>query len=180
MIKKGAIDQRGKEFPKEKDYRIYMKGMNRWVSVSESLYREFYRYTGRLRGKAGYNGQCGCPKGQFWRCDLNCEECSYYSGSGNIYLDVPVGDSSDGAVLGDLIADPAPDCGEQLYRGSLVQSALNRLDEIMPVARQIGELRLDGLTDGVIAEKIGIKRTTFVMQLKKAKGILMKEFPDLF
>ena len=50
----------------------------------------------------------------------------------------------------------------------------------MPEAVEIGRLRQDGLSDEAIAEIIGIKRTTFLSRLKKAKEQLATEFPDRF
>ena len=61
-----------------------------------------------------------------------------------------------------------------------LQHLLNRLEELMPEAVQIGRLRESGATDTVIAEKIGIKRTTFNSRLKKVRDTLAKEFPDWF
>ena len=55
-----------------------------------------------------------------------------------------------------------------------------RLEELMPEARGIGLLRQKGLTDSAIADSIGVKRTTFLSRLKKAREQLASEFPDLF
>ena len=55
-----------------------------------------------------------------------------------------------------------------------------RLEELMPEAREIGLLRQKGLTDSAIADSIGVKRTTFLSRLKKAREQLASEFPDLF
>lgn len=50
----------------------------------------------------------------------------------------------------------------------------------MPEAMEIGLLRQKGLTDSAIADSIGVKRTTFLSRLKKAREQLASEFPDLF
>ena len=55
-----------------------------------------------------------------------------------------------------------------------------RLEELMPEAMGIGLLRQKGLTDSAIADSIGVKRTTFLSRLKKAREQLASEFPDLF
>ena len=55
-----------------------------------------------------------------------------------------------------------------------------RLNELMPEANQIGLLRQQGLTDSAIADIIGIRRTTFLSRLKKAREQLASEFPDYF
>ena len=55
-----------------------------------------------------------------------------------------------------------------------------RLNELMPEAVKIGELRQKGLSDEKIADNIGIKRTTFLSRIKKIKELLKSEYPDLF
>jgi len=55
-----------------------------------------------------------------------------------------------------------------------------RLNELMPEAVEIGKLRQEGLSDEAIGKIIGIKRTTFLSRLKKAKEQLAAEYPDLF
>ena len=50
----------------------------------------------------------------------------------------------------------------------------------MPEATRIGSLRQEGFSDEAIAKVIGIKRTTFLSRLKKAKEQLTTEFPDCF
>jgi len=50
----------------------------------------------------------------------------------------------------------------------------------MPEAIKIGELRLEGLTEDAIGERLGIGRKTYAYRLKKVKAVLEKEFPDIF
>ncbi len=61
-----------------------------------------------------------------------------------------------------------------------LEKLLARLEELMPEAIKIGQLRQAGLSDAAIAEAIGIKRTTFISRLKKARKQLAAEFPDIF
>ena len=61
-----------------------------------------------------------------------------------------------------------------------LERLFERLNELMPEARQIGQLRQKGLSDEAIARVIGIKRTTFLSRLKKVKAQLAAEYPDLF
>ena len=53
-----------------------------------------------------------------------------------------------------------------------------RIEELMPLAITIGELRLEGLSDSAISERIGVPRTTFLSQLKKLKDALRDDFPE--
>ena len=63
---------------------------------------------------------------------------------------------------------------EKLY----AETKLKRLDEIMPLARQIGILRLEGKSDREIALTLGIPRTTMYRMLERAKKILELEFQE--
>ena len=69
-------------------------------------------------------------------------------------------------------------CGAILIREPKEQRGHWR--ELMPEARKIGLLRQKGLTDSAIADSIGVKRTTFLSRLIKAREQLAFEFPDLF
>ena len=60
-----------------------------------------------------------------------------------------------------------------------MQILLNRIREIMPEAIQMGELRLKGQTDAVIAEALGIPRTTLLSRLKKLRKMLDAEVSDI-
>lgn len=62
----------------------------------------------------------------------------------------------------------------------LLDELFERLNELMPEAKQIGLLRQQGITDEAIATAIGIKRTTFLSRLKKAREQLSSEYPELF
>ena len=80
----------------------------------------------------------------------------------------------------DNLADPAPSIEEIICDKAELDQLFARLNELMPEAVEIGRLRQDGLSDEAIAEIIGIKRTTFLSRLKKAKEQLATVFPDRF
>ena len=60
-----------------------------------------------------------------------------------------------------------------------MQILLNRIREIMPEAIQMGELRLKGQTDAVIADALGIPRTTLLSRLKRLRKMLDAEVSDI-
>lgn len=158
-----------------KKFRIYLKSSRQWVEVSEEVYREHYRYYDAFRKRHQAHGQCACPKNKFWLCDGNCLDCEFHNNT-TISLDDPLPDGE--GTLGDYVPDDAPLIEEVLADEMMLAQLLHRLDELMPEARRIGELREEGLSDEAIAKKIGIKRTTFLSRLKKAKQKLCEEFPD--
>ena len=80
----------------------------------------------------------------------------------------------------DTLVDPAPTIESVISDKAELDQLFARLNELMPEAVEIGKLRQDGLSDEAIAKIIGIKRTTFLSRLKKAKEQLASEFPDRF
>jgi DNA-directed RNA polymerase specialized sigma24 family protein len=59
------------------------------------------------------------------------------------------------------------------------EGILKRLDEVMPLAKKIGLLRLEGKSDREIAKELGISRTSMYRMLDKAKAILQEEFEEI-
>ena len=162
-------------------YRIYLKATRQWVEVSEEYYRDHTRYHDALRKRQQSHGQCVCPKNKFWLCDGDCLTCEFRRAGDTLSLDYTV-ENEDGDACSPLdnLADPAPSIEEIICDKAELDQLFARLNELMPEAVQIGQLRQDGLSDEAIAEIIGIKRTTFLSRLKKAKEQLAAEFPDRF
>lgn len=65
-------------------------------------------------------------------------------------------------------------CVDKIY----AEEKLKRLDEIMPIARDIGLMRLKGMSDREIAQRLGISRTTMYRMLEKAKKAITEEFEE--
>lgn len=162
-------------------YRIYLKSTRQWVEVSEEYYCDHTRYHDALRKRQQSHGQCVCPKNKFWLCDGDCLTCEFRRAGDMLSLDYTV-ENEDGDTCSplDTLADPAPSIEEIICDKAELDQLFARLNELMPEAVQIGQLRQDGLSDEAIAEIIGIKRTTFLSRLKKAKEQLAAEFPDRF
>jgi DNA-directed RNA polymerase specialized sigma24 family protein len=89
-------------------------------------------------------------------------------------------ENGDEVTLLDTLVDPAPTIESIICDKAELDQLFARLNELMPEAVQIGKLRQDGLSDEAIAKIIGIKRTTFLSRLKKAREQLATEFPDRF
>ena len=161
--------------------RIYLKATRQWVDVSEEYYRDHTRYHDALRKRQQSHGQCVCPKSKFWLCDGDCLTCEFRRAGDMLSLDYTV-ENEDGNACSPLdnLADPAPSIEEIICDKAELDQLFARLNELMPEAVEIGRLRQDGLSDEAIAEMIGIKRTTFLSRLKKAKEQLAAEFPDRF
>lgn len=151
--------------------RIYDKITRTWYEVPEDQYREYDRK------RMQYRGECFCPRSKWWLCDGNCLDCEFHNNT-TVSLDDPLPDGE--GTLADYVPDDAPLIEEVLSEKAELDQLFKRLQELMPEAKRIGELREEGLSDETIADIVGIKRTTFLSRLKKAKGKLSQEFPDWF
>jgi DNA-directed RNA polymerase specialized sigma24 family protein len=79
----------------------------------------------------------------------------------------------------DVLSNFSIDTGDFVTDALVFKQLLKRLDELIPNAKEIGKLRLDGFSDKAIAHKLGIPRTTMLSQLKKALNKIIQEYPDL-
>ena len=161
-------------------YRIYIKSAREWVDVPEELYREHIRHYDSFRKKQKSRGECVCPKSRFWLCDGDCLTCEFHCSSMDS-LDYSI-ENEDGDVCSplDRLCDPSPSIESIVCDKVELDRLFARLHEIMPEAIEIGRLRQQGLSDSAIADALGIKRTTFLSRLKKAKDLLSDEYPDFF
>ena len=162
---------------KSKTYRIYDKTTKQWYEIPEDQYREYDRWRTALRKRMQYRSECFCPRSKWWLCDGNCLDCEFHN-STTVSLDDPLPDGE--GTLADYVPGDAPLIEEVLSEKAELDQLFKRLQELMPEAKRIGELREEGLSDEAIADIIGIKRTTFLSRLKKAKEKLAKEFPYWF
>ena len=162
--------------------RIYDKQTKTWFKVTPEQFREYDRWRTRLRKRMQYHGLCKCPRSKWWLCDGVCDDCEFRCIPGNVIsIDRPVeSDSGEEMSLHDVIPDPNSLFESALCDQDELEQLLKRLAELIPEASEIGKLRLQKLKDEDIAERIGIKRTTFRSRLSKAKEKLESEFPDRF
>ena len=161
--------------------RVYSKSTRQWVDVSEEYYRDHTRYYDAFRKRQQAHGKCVCPKNKFWLCDGDCHNCEFRRAGDQLSLDYTT-ENEDGDVCSppDSLADTTPSVEEVIADKAELDELFARLSQLMPEATRIGSLRQEGLSDEAIAKVIGIKRTTFLSRLKKAKEQLAAEYPDRF
>jgi len=161
--------------------RIYDKQTKTWFEVNLKQYEEYDRWRTNLRKREQYHHRCMCPRSKWWLCDGMCQDCEFHAPGDTLSLDMPVSnEDGDEVTLLDTIVDPTPTIESVICDKAELDQLFFRLNELMPEAVEIGKLCQDGLSDEAIAEMIGIKRTTFLSRLKKAKEQLAAEFPDHF
>lgn len=165
----------------QKTYFIYIRSTGEKVPVSKEQLDVFYKEADRIRHKEQYHHRCMCPRNKWWLCDGDCLGCEFHAPGDTLSIDRTY-QNSDGDELSmlDKLADSAAGIEDVVTDQIMLDMLFQRLAEIMPEAKIIGQLRQDGMSDEAIAKFIGIPRTTFLSRLKKAKELLQREFPDLF
>ena len=94
---------------------------------------------------------------------------------------IPSADDDDGEMTKhDVISDGSPLFADIVADVEQMQILLDRIREIMPEAIRMGELRLQGQSDAVIAKALGNPRTTLLSRLKKLRKALDAEVSDIF
>ena len=162
------------ENPKStREYSIYIPATRQRIPVDKAVYDEFYRPIWSTFRKAHRHQCCSCPGNRWWLCSGDCSECKYRTAGDSLSLEY------EQELLGDIREDESASLDSLVVDRIVFGQLLKRLDVLMPEARRIGELRLDGLSDNDIADAIGIPRTTFRSRLKKAKAQLHDEYSDL-
>ena len=176
-----SVDDSATAYGKVKPFRIYLKSSRQWVDVSEEYYRDHTRYYDAFRKRHQEHGRCICPKAKFWLCDGDCPNCDYRRAGDQLSLGYTVVDGDgDEVTLQDTLPDTSSSIEDVIADKAELDQLFARLSQLMPEAAQIGKLRQEGLSDAAIADIVGIKRTTFLSRLKKAKEQIAAEFPEHF
>lgn len=155
-----------------REHYIYDPDTKQRIPVSDEIYNEYYRPIWNTFRKAHRHGCCSCPGSKWWLCNGDCAVCKYRTAGDSLSLDY------EQEILGDTRPDDF-DLESIVTDRIVFKQLLKRLDVLMPEARRIGELRLDGLSDNDIADVLGVPRTTFRSRLKKAQAMLHDEYSDL-
>ena len=157
-----------------KEHFIYDPATKQRIPVSDEVYNEFYRPIWNTFRKAHRHDCCSCAGNKWWLCEGDCASCRFHVAGDSLSLDY------EQEILGDIREDETADLDGFVIDRIIFEQLLKRLDELMPEARRIGELRLAGYTDSAIADIIGVPRTTFLYRIKKAEAQLREEYGDTF
>ena len=160
--------------------KIYVKSNKKWIEVTKEQHDDYYRDINAYRRTQQNRGCCVCPSKKYYLCDMDCCNCEYRRSGRMVSADCGIyDDEGNELTLLDSIADTY-DTEEIISDKLALRLLLERLDELMPDARKIGELRQAGMTDGSISKEIEIPRTTMISRLNKVRKLLEKEFPEFF
>lgn len=165
----------------ENQYTIYIRSTKESIPVSKEEFDAYYHDINIYRIRQQRHGRCVCPASKRLTCDMDCLTCPFHRMGDMRSLDyTETDDEGNETAWVDEIPDDSPLLEDIIIEASEMKTLYARLTELMPEAVKIGELRLEGLSEDAIGERIGIGRKTFAYRLKKVKAVLEKEFPDIF
>ena len=155
----------------EKDYKIYIPQLKKFILVSKEMYQEYYRPIWSHQKKMQKLGNCLCSKGNHWKCDGCCLDCPYHDRK-TLSLDYEL------EILGDIHSYEGSNDKIDIFDKVLLDALFKRLNELCPEAIEIGLLKLNGFSERAIEEKLDIPRKTFKYRIDKAKKLLESEFGE--
>ena len=166
---------------KDKQYTIYIRSTKESIPVNKEEFDAYYHDINIYRIRQQRHGRCVCPASKRLTCDMDCLTCPFQRMGDMRSLDyTETDDEGNETAWVDEIPDDSPLLEDIVIEASEMKALYARLTDLMPEAIKIGELRLEGLTEDAIGERIGIGRKTYAYRLKKVKAVLEKEFPDIF
>ena len=165
----------------EIQYTIYIRSTKESIPVSKEEFDAYYHDINIYRIRQQRHGRCVCPASKRLTCDMDCLTCPFHRMGDMRSLDyTETDDEGNETAWVDEIPDDSPLLEGIIIEASEMKALYARLTELMPEAIKIGEMRLEGLSEDAIGERIGIGRKTYAYRLKKVKAVLEKEFPDIF
>lgn len=165
----------------ENQYTIYIRSTKESIPVSKEEFDAYYHDINIYRIRQQRHGRCVCPASKRLICDMDCLTCPFHRMGDMRSIDyTETDDEGNETAWVDEIPDDSPLLEDIIIEASEMKALYARLTELMPEAVKIGEMRLEGLSEDAIGERIGIGRKTFAYRLKKVKAVLEKEFPDIF
>lgn len=151
------------------------------IEVDEEYIEKFERDISNYRRAKNKKKRCACPRALRRRCTTRCEECKFRIPDPVVPLDTPIifTDASSCTLFDTLRSDRRPTDDKAIAR-VMCSAALKRIEQIMPEAIEIGELRLAGYSFDQIAAKLNIPRTTLTDRLNKLYNVIKEEFLGIF
>lgn len=149
---------------------IYINAAKQKFYVTEEEHREFYREVDAKRKREQYHHRCMCPKEFIWKCDGDCDICSFHC-AGDVYsLDKT---DENGITLEEKLSD-AKNLEEIVADSMLLQELLEKLRTLDPEADKIIQMWVENpkISAREMARQLGRKQRTFADQMKRYRNIL--------
>ena len=146
----------------ENQYTIYIRSTKESIPVSKEEFDAYYHDINIYRIRQQRHGRYVCPASKRLTCDMDCLTCPFHRMGDMRSLDyTETDDEGNETAWVDEIPDYSPLLEDIIIEASEMKVLYARLTELMPEAVKIGELRLEGLSEDAIGERIGIGRKTF-------------------
>jgi len=147
-----------------KKYKVYLKGMDTWVDVTEDFYYEYYRPIWRKRKNMQKKNVCGCPKDRFHLCDGVCCGCDFYRVE-VVSLDQPIADGN--ICLGDTLCDKNDTPENRYIQKETIAALYDAIETLPEIERTIINLILEGKTGDEIRIIMGFRSLPNVSYWKR-------------
>ena len=147
------------------------------IEVREEIYKEYYRPIWRARKRAQKGGNCGCPKSQLWKCDGECQLCSFSAAGDQVSLSTPIGGEHGEISLSDRLSDDVtPE--SRLFRKDLIEALYSSLTQLDSDSRQLCFFIMQGKTEREIAATMNLSQSTLHDKKQKTLALLRKILQD--
>lgn len=139
----------------ENQYTIYIRSTKESIPVNKEEFDAYYHDINIYRIRQQRHGRCVCPASKRLTCDMDCLTCPFQRMGDMRSLDyTETDDEGNETAWVDEIPDDSPLLEGIIIEASEMKALYARLTDLMPEAIKIGELRLEGLTEDAIGERI--------------------------
>ncbi|MBQ6944452.1 MAG: hypothetical protein IJN43_09000 [Ruminococcus sp.] len=159
-------------------HNIYLRRIGVSVPCTDEEFKEYYRGINTFRRKEQRHGRCACPANQRFACDMVCGHCPHIRTGDMLSLEEVIFED-EGVQYLDIVTEESRLFDEMIIEAEALKVILKRIEELMPIAILIGQLRIAGYTETEIEQLLHIGRRTYAYRLKKLRGIIEKEFSEI-
>lgn len=139
----------------DNQYTIYIRSTKESIPVSKEEFDAYYHDINIYRIRQQRHGRCVCPASKRLTCDMDCLTCTFHRMGDMRSLDYTETDNEGNETAWvDEIPDDSLLLEDIIIEASEMKALYARLTELMPEAVKIGEMRLEGLSEDAIGERI--------------------------
>ena len=167
QLRKAALEE-----AHEKEYRIYIRGIRKWVAVDREYYIEYRRETGAFKKKQYRHGMCACPFGKEYMCDCDCLTCPFYRKEMMVSLDAPITDDegNEDTPMDRLVDVDSLTPEEALLQKDETETLHKATEQLSPTQQVVVRMMMDDKTQVEVAHALGLK-TQSTVSFHKEKAL---------
>ena len=147
------------------------------VPVSEDFYMKAYREINSKRKRLQRCGACCCPRNFMWKCDGNCDRCSYHiPDPALLHLDAPVRMDENLSLMDTIAGDAA--CPEDIIADKeLLDALIRELAQLDERERRMCAL-MSAVSEREAAKQMGVPRNTIAYQWAQLRARLAQKLKN--